>query len=143
MTTDPTRRLTDHLAAKIRESGSSQAAVSAALGWGDDYVNQLLRGNLDLRLAHVYAILGAIEVSPARFFGELHADADSRQRAFVERLLPELLAHARAVLLPPRRPRERSRSGSEGGEPGRPRPAPRRREAPTSKESEPSGEEQP
>jgi hypothetical protein len=126
------RRLTDHLAAKIRESGYTQAAVSLSLGWGPDYVNQLLRANLDLRLAHVYAILEAIEVSPGRFFGELHADSASRQRAFVERLLPELLAKAQAALEPgtdgagvrPRRQaaaRARSRAGRRGaGEDGAP-----------------------
>jgi transcriptional regulator with XRE-family HTH domain len=114
VTPAPARRLAEHLSAKIRESGLTQSAVSTALGWGPDYVNQLLRGNLDLRLAHVYAILGTLEVSPARFFGELHANADSRQRAFVERLLPELLAQARAALLPASRPRARSRRRTEG-----------------------------
>ncbi|HEX4955246.1 MAG TPA: helix-turn-helix transcriptional regulator [Thermoanaerobaculia bacterium] len=94
MSEEPAERLARQLGAKIREAGFTQGEVSRRLRWGPDYVNQLLRGNLDLRLDHVYAVLDTIGVSPGHFFGSLHGDAASQQQYFLTRLLPELLAEA-------------------------------------------------
>lgn len=94
MSEEPAERLARRLGAKVREAGFTQGEVSRRLRWGPDYVNQLLRGNLDLRLDHVYAILDTIGVTAGHFFGSLHGDAASRQQYFLTRLLPELLAEA-------------------------------------------------
>lgn len=67
------KRLADFLRLKIRSAGHFQNAVERRLGWGEGYVSQLLRGNQDLKVKHVYAILRVIGVSPAEFFAQLAA----------------------------------------------------------------------
>jgi transcriptional regulator with XRE-family HTH domain len=67
-----TQRLIELLRAKIRDSGLSQREVARRLGSQADYVSQLLRGNLDLKLRQVYEILSVVGIPPAAFFAELH-----------------------------------------------------------------------
>ena len=64
------QRFSELLRLRIVASGLTQRAVERKLGWSTGYVSQLLRGNQDLKLKQVYAILGAIGVSP----DELAAD---------------------------------------------------------------------
>lgn len=67
------KRLADFVRLKIRSTGHFQNAVERRLGWGEGYLSQLLRGNQDLKVKHVYAILRAIGVPPAEFFSQLAA----------------------------------------------------------------------
>lgn len=67
------KRLADFVRLKIRSTGHFQNAVERRLGWGEGYLSQLLRGNQDLKVKHVYAILRAIGVPAAEFFSQLAA----------------------------------------------------------------------
>jgi len=64
------RRLADALWLRLSEAGLSQREVSRRLGAHRDYVNQVLRGNLELKVDHVLAILGVLGVPPEEFFAE-------------------------------------------------------------------------
>ncbi len=65
-------RLRDRLWVKIAESEVSQREVARRMGEHPDYVNQVLRGNLELKVEHVLGILAALKVQPAAFFEELY-----------------------------------------------------------------------
>lgn len=77
------QRLAELLRLKILASGHSQRAVERRLAWGKGYISQLLRGNFDLKVKHVYAILGVIGLSPESFFGELYRLAPAESRGLV------------------------------------------------------------
>jgi transcriptional regulator with XRE-family HTH domain len=64
------RRLADALWLKISEAGLSQREVSRRLDVHRDYVNQVLRGNLELKVDHVLSILEVLAVPPEEFFAE-------------------------------------------------------------------------
>jgi transcriptional regulator with XRE-family HTH domain len=64
------RRLADRLWLRISEAGLSQREVSRRMGSQRDYVNQILRGNLELKVDHVVAILDIVEVPPEDFFAD-------------------------------------------------------------------------
>jgi transcriptional regulator with XRE-family HTH domain len=70
---DDVKRLADFVRLKIRSTGHFQNAVERRLGWGEGYLSQLLRGNQDLKVKHVYAILRVIGVPPSEFFSQLAA----------------------------------------------------------------------
>lgn len=56
------QRFSELLRLRIVASGMTQRAVERKLGWSAGYVSQLLRGNQDLKLKQIYAILKAIGV---------------------------------------------------------------------------------
>jgi transcriptional regulator with XRE-family HTH domain len=64
------RRLAEALWLKISEARLSQREVSRRLGAHRDYVNQVLRGNLELKVDHVLSILGVLRLPPEDFFAE-------------------------------------------------------------------------
>lgn len=68
-------RLRDRLWVKIAESEISQREVARRMGAHPDYVNQVLRGNLELKVEHVLGILAALKVQPVAFFEELYGVA--------------------------------------------------------------------
>lgn len=68
-------RLRDRLWVKIAESEVSQREVARRMGEHPDYVNQVLRGNLELKVEHVLGILAALKIQPAAFFEELYGVA--------------------------------------------------------------------
>ena len=68
-TTDPeTRRILEALKERIRESGKSYREVEKSAQIGQDYLRQVLRGSVQLKVAHVLSVLRAIELPPADFF---------------------------------------------------------------------------
>lgn len=69
--TDKTRLL---LKECIRRSELSQRAVSRAMGLSDDSLAEVLRGKATLTFRHLFGVLVAIGMSPARFFAELFDD---------------------------------------------------------------------
>lgn len=63
-------RLCESLWVKIAEAGKSQREVSEELGEHYDYVNQVIRGMVELKLEHILAILAVLDLPPALFFEE-------------------------------------------------------------------------
>src|SRR5436853_4828335 len=66
------RRVAEALREAIRRTKTSQRQVERALGQGKGYLSQLLGGNLDLKLKHVFAVLGVLGVEPDSFFQDLY-----------------------------------------------------------------------
>lgn len=64
----------------IRASGASQRQVESALGWGKGYFSQLVKGNVDLKLRHVFRVLEHLDVEPATFFAEAFPPPPSKSR---------------------------------------------------------------
>lgn len=68
-------RLREKLWLKIAESGLSQREVSRRLGEHYDYVNQVLRGNVELKVEHVLRILAALGLEPDEVFADFYGVA--------------------------------------------------------------------
>src|SRR5215208_3903616 len=66
-------KLASHLRLYIQAKRVTLHAVESELGMGVGYLGQLLRGNLDLKVKHVLAVLEVIGVEPAEFFASLYA----------------------------------------------------------------------
>jgi transcriptional regulator with XRE-family HTH domain len=60
-------RLRRALGRRIRDDGKSLRAVEERLGVGRDYLSQLLRGSMHLKIKHLFAILEALEAEPGEF----------------------------------------------------------------------------
>jgi transcriptional regulator with XRE-family HTH domain len=69
-------RVAEALREAIRRGKTSQRQVERALGQGKGYLSQLLGGNVDLKLKHVFAILAVLGVEPEEFFLELYERSD-------------------------------------------------------------------
>jgi transcriptional regulator with XRE-family HTH domain len=69
-------RVAEALREAIRKAKRSQRQVEQALGQGKGYLSQLLGGNVDLKLKHVFAILGVLEIEPDEFFVSLYEKSD-------------------------------------------------------------------
>ena len=68
-TADPeTRKVLEALKERIRESGKSYREVEKRAQIGQDYLRQVLRGSVQLKVAHVLAVLRAIDLPPGNFF---------------------------------------------------------------------------
>jgi transcriptional regulator with XRE-family HTH domain len=65
-------QLAHHLRLWIQARRVTLQAVEKELGMGVGYLGQLLRGNLDLKVKHVLAVLEVIGVEPAEFFSSLY-----------------------------------------------------------------------
>lgn len=79
-------RVAEALRDAIRKARTSQRAVELALGQSKGYLSQLLGGNLDLKLKHVFEILGVIGAEPADFFVKLYEDGGSATDGLMARL---------------------------------------------------------
>jgi transcriptional regulator with XRE-family HTH domain len=66
------RTMAEALKRKIREAGSSVREVEERAGMTRDYLRQVLRGSMKLRMEHVVAILEVIGVPPIEFFVEVY-----------------------------------------------------------------------
>lgn len=66
------RKIAEALRRKMRERGLTYEVVGERAGMGRDYLRQVLRGTLKLRVEHVLAILAALELSPIDFFTEFY-----------------------------------------------------------------------
>ena len=65
-------QLARHLRLWIQSRRMTLQAVEQELGMGVGYLGQLLRGNLDLKVKHVLAVLEIIGVEPSEFFSSLY-----------------------------------------------------------------------
>lgn len=107
---DPgTQRLIEGLAAAVRTAKIPRRSLEQRLGWSAGYVSRVLNGPIELKAAHVFAILGAIGKDPADFFREtfpprtpfalgLQRPAEARGRAGTGDLDPKD-RHIRQVVL--------------------------------------------
>jgi transcriptional regulator with XRE-family HTH domain len=71
-----TQRLADVLRETIHRSKISQRQIERTLGQGKGYLSQLLSGNVDLKVKHVFAVLAVIGVEPEEFFQEIYDRSD-------------------------------------------------------------------
>jgi transcriptional regulator with XRE-family HTH domain len=76
---------------KVREAGLTLAQASRRIGRSDDYLSRLLRRrHRNIDVGTLYAVLEALDLPPAAFFGELKRRAPGGPGA-VERDPDELL----------------------------------------------------
>ncbi len=61
-------QLIEGLTATLRAAKIRRAEIERKLGWSAGYVSRLLKGTIEMRLSHLFAILRAIEVPPSEFF---------------------------------------------------------------------------
>ncbi|MGH9361918.1 MAG: helix-turn-helix domain-containing protein [Thermoanaerobaculia bacterium] len=73
-------RLRRALRERIRDAGLSLREVETRLGMGTDYLSQLLRGSMDLKAKHLFAVLELLQVDPGEFFLELYPSAAPQPR---------------------------------------------------------------
>lgn len=66
------RKVAQALKRKIREKGLTYQQVEERAGMGRDYLRQVLRGTLKLRVEHVAAVLSALDISPIDFYLEVY-----------------------------------------------------------------------
>lgn len=65
------RKVSDGLKKKIRQAGLTYSSVEERAGMGRDYLRQVLRGTLKLRMEHVAAVLDVLGVPAVDFFIEV------------------------------------------------------------------------
>jgi transcriptional regulator with XRE-family HTH domain len=68
-------RLRRALRHRIRDAGISLRVMENRLGMGTDYLSQLLRGSMDLKAKHIFALLAELGADPGEFFLELYPAA--------------------------------------------------------------------
>jgi transcriptional regulator with XRE-family HTH domain len=66
------RKISEALRRKIREHGLTLEQVEQRAGMGREYLRQVLRGTLKLRVEHVAAVLSALEIPPIEFYVEVY-----------------------------------------------------------------------
>jgi hypothetical protein len=87
------------LADLVKEKKIALTKLDRLLGWRGGMVGRLLRGERDLRLSQLLAILSILQVEPLSFFRVVHAD-----RSISARLMESLAAAAPAsapLVVPP------------------------------------------
>jgi len=60
-------QLIEGLTATLRAAKIRRAEIERKLDWSAGYVSRLLKGTIEMRLSHLFAILRAIEVPPSEF----------------------------------------------------------------------------
>ncbi|HEX5761077.1 MAG TPA: helix-turn-helix transcriptional regulator [Thermoanaerobaculia bacterium] len=66
------RKVAQALKRKIREKALTYQQVEERAGMGRDYLRQVLRGTLKLRVEHVAAVLSALDIPPIEFYVEVY-----------------------------------------------------------------------
>jgi len=66
------RRVSEALGEAIRRRRTSQGAVERVMGLSKGYLSQLLNGNVDLRMKHIYHVLEVLKLEPEDFFLEVY-----------------------------------------------------------------------
>ena len=66
------RKVAEVLRRKIREHGLTYEQVEQRAGMGREYLRQVLRGTLKLRVEHVAAVLAALDIPPIEFYVEVY-----------------------------------------------------------------------
>ena len=72
------QRVRDLLHRKIYLSGLTQREVSRRLGLGRDYVHQVLKGRVELKMEHLLRIGEVLGVVPEQLYMDLLADIQSQ-----------------------------------------------------------------
>ncbi len=86
------KSLAAHLRKEIEDAGLTMREVDRKIGWGENKLSALVRGNIDLKLWQLLAVLEAIGKSEGDFFADYYGSA-SRQA-----LDRETLAAARVLV---------------------------------------------
>lgn len=81
-------RALHHLRELLEDSDLRQRDVEDRLGWTRGYLSQLLSGRVELRLRHLEAVLEALDVAPAEYFGVLFPTPQAGQRRVTANLEP-------------------------------------------------------
>lgn len=68
-------RLRRALREGLREAGLSLREAETRLGMGTDYLSQLLRGTMDIKAKHLFALLDLLKADPGTFFRGLYPAA--------------------------------------------------------------------
>lgn len=85
---------------RIRGAGRTQREVEQELVMGKDYLRQLLSGNMDLKLKHLFAVLAVLGEGPTEFIASIFGlPAGMRPPGPVHPLFPESYALAVIPLL--------------------------------------------
>ncbi len=71
------RKVAEGLKRKIRQAGLTYGAVEEKAGMGRDYLRQVLRGTLKLRMEHIAAVLEVLNIPIVDFFIEVFGPSPS------------------------------------------------------------------
>jgi transcriptional regulator with XRE-family HTH domain len=63
-----TRQLVEGLTAALRTAKTRRVELEKKLGWSAGYVSRLLKGTIEIRMTHLFAILRAIDMPAWEFF---------------------------------------------------------------------------
>ncbi len=77
-------KVSQALRERVRRQGLTLRDVEDRLDMARDYLSQLIRGTVDLKLKHVLAILDAISVRPEEFFAGVYGLAPAAEVARLE-----------------------------------------------------------
>lgn len=89
MATEELSRYLAVLADLVKDKKIALTRIDRLLGWRGGMVGRLLRGERDVRLSQLLAILNILEVEPLAFFRAVYAD-----RSVAARLMESLTAAA-------------------------------------------------
>jgi transcriptional regulator with XRE-family HTH domain len=70
--TEEVEALSKHLRLCIQVQGLTLRRLESELGMGEGYLGQLLRGNVDLKVKHLFGILRALGITPADFYASMY-----------------------------------------------------------------------
>jgi transcriptional regulator with XRE-family HTH domain len=70
------QRVSEALREAIRRRKTSQRQIERVLGQGKGYLSQLLGGNVDLKLKHVFAVLEVLGLEADEFFLGIYGRSD-------------------------------------------------------------------
>lgn len=80
-------RLCRALREGLRDAGLSLREAETRLGMGTDYLSQLLRGTMDIKAKHLFALLDLLQADAGTFFRELYPAAAAPPPHVAEELL--------------------------------------------------------
>jgi transcriptional regulator with XRE-family HTH domain len=75
------RKISEALRRKIREHGLTLEQAEQRAGMGREYLRQVLRGTLKLRVEHVAAVLAALDIPPIEFYVDVYGPPRSARFA--------------------------------------------------------------
>ena len=91
MIDDEVTRAARLLETMMKMAGINRQELDRRMAAGRGYASQVLSGRMELKYRHILAMLQALDVHPATFFGILHPPPESPGSATTsERLLTEL-----------------------------------------------------
>jgi transcriptional regulator with XRE-family HTH domain len=72
---DYARRIADALRLAVEGAKLSLREVDRRLGWSENYLSQVLRGSVELKVSQVYDVLGVVGKKPLEFWREVESPA--------------------------------------------------------------------